>query len=169
VRKSGFRQDLYYRLNVITMKAPPLRDRREDIIPLADHFAKKFAHQCGRRIAGFSTAAKAYLQSHSWPGNVRELENAIERAVVLGVEETILPEDLPETVREDRPAGISATLYEEAVENAKKQVLIRAFERASYDHDRAAELLGLHPNYLHRLIRALDLRKTLNSARRATG
>ncbi|MBV8820081.1 MAG: sigma-54-dependent Fis family transcriptional regulator, partial [Acidobacteriaceae bacterium] len=89
VRKSGFRQDLYYRLNVITMKAPPLRDRREDIIPLADHFAKKFAHQCGRRIAGFSTAAKAYLQSHSWPGNVRELENAIERAVVLGVEETI--------------------------------------------------------------------------------
>jgi DNA-binding NtrC family response regulator len=93
------------------------------------------------------------------------LENAIERAVVLGVGETILPEDLPETVREERPADISATLYEEAVETAKKQVVLRAFEQAGHEHDRAAKLLGLHPNYLHRLIRALDLREALKSAR----
>jgi transcriptional regulator of acetoin/glycerol metabolism len=85
--------------------------------------------------------------------------------VVLGVGETILPEDLPETVREQRSAEISATLFEEAVENAKKQVVLRAFEQAGYEHDRAAKLLGLHPNYLHRLIRALDLRETLKVAR----
>jgi len=164
-RKGEFRQDLYYRLNVVTLKAAPLRERPEDILPLAEHFAKKFAQQCGRRIAGIAPQAKQYLQSHSWPGNVRELENAIERAVVLGVGETILPEDLPETVREERPADISATLYEEAVETAKKQVVLRAFEQAGHEHDRAAKLLGLHPNYLHRLIRALDLREALKSAR----
>jgi Nif-specific regulatory protein len=164
-RKGEFRQDLYYRLAVVTLKATPLRERCEDILPLAEHFAKKFAEQCGRRIAGISPQAKAYLQSHSWPGNVRELENAIERAVVLGVGETILPEDLPETVREQRSAEISATLFEEAVENAKKQVVLRAFEQAGYEHERAAKLLGLHPNYLHRLIRALDLRETLKVAR----
>jgi transcriptional regulator with GAF, ATPase, and Fis domain len=164
-RKGEFRQDLYYRLNVVTLKAPPLRQRPEDILPLAEHFTKKFAQQCGRRIAGISPQAKSYLQSHSWPGNVRELENAIERAVVLGVAETILPEDLPETVRDERPAEISATLYEEAVECAKKQVVLRAFAQAGYEHDRAAKLLGLHPNYLHRLIRALDMRETLKSAR----
>ncbi len=157
---------MYYRLAVVTLKAPPLRDRPEDILPLAEHFARKFSQQCGRRIAGISPQARAYLRSHSWPGNVRELENAIERAVVLGVEETILPEDLPETVREQRSPEISATLYEEAVESAKKQVVLRAFEQAGYEHDRAAKLLGLHPNYLHRLIRALDLRETLKNARR---
>jgi DNA-binding NtrC family response regulator len=77
-----------------------------------------------------------------------------------------LPEDLPETVREGYPTAISATLYEEAVENAKKQVVLRAFEQAGYQHDPAAKLLGLHPNYLHRLIRALDLREALKAARR---
>ena len=165
VGKGEFRQDLYYRLNVVSLKAAPLRECPDEILPLAEHFTKKFSQQCGRRIAGISASAKAYLQSHSWPGNVRELENAIERAVVLGVGEMILPEDLPETVREGSPTAISATLYEEAVENAKKQVVLRAFEQAGYQHDLAAKMLGLHPNYLHRLIRALDLREVLKSAR----
>jgi len=164
-RKGEFRQDLYYRLNVVTLTASPLRQRPEDILPLAEHFAKTFSQQCSHRIAGISPQAKAYLQSHSWPGNVRELENAIERAVVLGTDETILPEDLPDSVREVRSGEVSAPLYEEAVESAKKQVVLRAFEQAGYEHDRAAKLLGLHPNYLHRLIRALDLRETLKSAR----
>jgi Nif-specific regulatory protein len=164
-RNGDFRQDLYYRLDVVTLKAAPLRECSDDILPLAEHFARTFSQQCGRRIAGISPQAKIYLQSHSWPGNVRELENAIERAVVLGVGETILPEDLPENVREGHPAAISATLYEEAVENAKKQVVLRAFEQAGHQHDLAAKLLGLHPNYLHRLIRALDMREILKSAR----
>ncbi len=167
IKKGAFRQDLYYRLNVVTLNAPALRQRPEDILPLAEYFALKFAHQCGRKIAGISPQARAYLQSYSWPGNVRELENAMERAVVLGIADTILPEDLPENVREERPAGISATLYEDAVESAKRQVVLRAFEQAGHDHESAAKLLGLHPNYLHRLIRALDLRAALKAAARA--
>ena len=85
---------------------------------------------------------------------------------MLGSSDVILPEDLPENIREQRPAEVSATLYEEAVEAAKKQVVIRAFEQAAYDHENAAKLLGLHPNYLHRLIWNMDLKAVLKSAAR---
>ena len=109
------------------------------------------------------------LQSYSWPGNVRELENAIERAVVLGVSESILPEDLPENIHEETVPGAAApaTLFEEAVDSAKRQAVLRAFEQAGYQHDAAAKLLGLHPNYLHRLIRNLDIKGALKSSARA--
>src|SRR5271170_2456175 len=100
VKKGTFRQDLYYRLNVVVLKAPALRDRPEDTLPLAEHFAQKYARECGRKIIGLAPATRAYLRNYSWPGNVRELENAIERAVVLGSSEAILPEDLPEHIRE---------------------------------------------------------------------
>jgi transcriptional regulator with GAF, ATPase, and Fis domain len=166
VKKGVFRQDLYYRLNVVVLTAPALRERPEDTIPLAEYFAKKCAQDCGRKITGLAPDARAYLQSYSWPGNVRELENAIERAVVLGSTDTILAEDLPEQVRETRPAEVSASLYEEAVESAKRQVVLKAFDQANYDHETAAKILGLHPNYLHKLIRTMDLRAVLKRAGR---
>jgi transcriptional regulator with GAF, ATPase, and Fis domain len=167
VRKGNFRQDLYYRLNVVTLKCPALRERTEDIIPLANHFARRFAERCGRPITGIAPAARAYLQSYSWPGNVRELENALERAVVLGSSDTILPEDLPENIREgSQPAEISTTIYDEALNAAKRQGVLKAFDLSNYDHEAASKLLGLHPNYLHRLIRALDLRTALKRAGR---
>ena len=164
VKQGVFRQDLYYRLNVVVLKAPALRDRPEDILPLAEHFAKKFARECGRKITGLAPAARAYLRGYSWPGNVRELENAIERAVVLGSADTILPEDLPEHIRESRPAEVSTTLYEEALEDAKRKVVLKAFEQANYEHEIAAKILGLHPNYLHKLIRTMDLKPALKKA-----
>ncbi len=166
VKKGAFRQDLYYRLNVVVLKAPALRDRPEDTIPLAEHFAKKYAQDCGRKLIGLSPEARAYLQSYSWPGNVRELENAMERAVVLGSADTVLAEDLPEQIREARPAEVPACLYEEAVEAAKRQVVIKAFDQANYDHEGAAKILGLHPNYLHKLIRTMDLKAVLKRAGR---
>ncbi len=166
VKSGAFRQDLFYRLNVVTLTAPSLRERPEDTLPLAEHFAKKYAHECGRRITGIAPQARAYLQSYAWPGNVRELENAIERAVVLGSADTILAEDLPEQIREARPAEVSATLYEEAVEAAKRQVVLKAFDQANYDHEAAAKLLGLHPNYVHKLIRTMDLKVVLKRAGR---
>jgi transcriptional regulator with GAF, ATPase, and Fis domain len=166
VKKGAFRQDLYYRLNVVQLTAPALRDRPEDTIPLAEHFAKKYAQDCGRKITGLAPEARVYLQSYSWPGNVRELENAIERAVVLGSTDTILAEDLPEHIRETRPAEVSASLYEEAVEAAKRQVVLKAFDQANFDHETAAKILGLHPNYLHKLIRTMDLRAVLKRAGR---
>ena len=166
VKKGDFRRDLYYRLNVVSLKAPALRDRPEDTLPLAEHFARKYAAECGRKIVGLAPQARAYLQSYSWPGNVRELENAIERAVVLGSADMVLAEDLPEHIRESRPAAVSASMYEEAVEAAKRQVVLQAFDQVNHDHEAAAKILGLHPNYLHKLIRTMDLKPALKRTRR---
>jgi Nif-specific regulatory protein len=166
VQKGDFRRDLFYRLNVVSLIAPALRERPEDTLPLAEHFAKKYAAECGRKIIGLAPQARAYLQSYSWPGNVRELENAIERAVVLGSAETVLAEDLPEHIRESRPDAVSASMYEEAVEAAKRQVVLQAFEQVNHDHEAAAKILGLHPNYLHKLIRTMNLKPALKRGRR---
>jgi transcriptional regulator with GAF, ATPase, and Fis domain len=165
VQKGEFRRDLFYRLNVVSLKAPALRQHSEDVLPLAEHFAKKYAAECGRKIVGIAPEARAYLQSYSWPGNVRELENALERAVVLGSADLVLAEDLPEHIRESRPAAVSASMYEEAVEAAKRQVVLQAFEQVNHDHEAAAKILGLHPNYLHKLIRTMDLKLALKKRR----
>ena len=166
VQKGDFRRDLFYRLNVVSLKAPSLRERPEDTLPLAEHFAKKYAAECGRKVVGLAPEARAYLQSYSWPGNVRELENAIERAVVLGSADMVLAEDLPEHIRESRPDAVSASMYEEAVEAAKRQVVLQAFDQVNHDHEAAAKILGLHPNYLHKLIRTMNLKPALKRARR---
>jgi transcriptional regulator with GAF, ATPase, and Fis domain len=168
-QKGDFRRDLFYRLNVVSLKAPALRDRPEDTLPLAEHFAKKYSAECGRKIVGLAPEARAYLQSYSWPGNVRELENAIERAIVLGSADMVLAEDLPEHIRESRSAAVSASMYEEAVEAAKRQVVLQAFEQVNHDHEKAAKILGLHPNYLHKLIRTMNLKPALKRARGARG
>ena len=83
---------------------------------------------------------------------------------MLGSADTILPEDLPEHIRESRPAEVSTTLYEEALEDAKRKVVLKAFEQANYEHEIAAKILGLHPNYLHKLIRTMDLKPALKKA-----
>ena len=160
VRKGSFRQDLYYRLNVVSVMMPPLRDRRQDIPLLADYFLDKYRRQSGRRVAGISSRAKALLVQYEWPGNVRELENAIERAVVLGSSSLVMPEDLPEHLLEQRQneAGGSAA-YHEAVNEAKRRIVTSALEQAGGSCADAARLLGLHPNNLHRLIRNLGIRR----------
>jgi len=162
VRTGGFRQDLYYRLNVVSFEMPPLRERREDIPLLASYFGAKYAAKFKRKVTGISREARECLSGYDWPGNVRELENAVEHAVVLGSTERVLPEDLPETVLEAEPAaGASAppvTKYHEALREAKRQLILRALEQSAGSFTEAARLLGVHPNYLHRLIRNLNLR-----------
>ncbi len=158
-----FRADLYYRLNVVAITMPPLRERLEDVLPLANHFAAKSGLRCRRRVTGISPAAQKYLTSYDFPGNVRELENAIERAVVLGSTEHILPEDLPEALLEIEQAinadAVDATTYHEAIRVAKKALIINAVRQANGNFTEAAKLLEVHPNYLHRLIRNLNLRE----------
>lgn len=158
VRKGRFREDLFYRLNVVRLCTPPLRERPEDVLPLAEHFARRFGIQCGRPHLNISAASRKVLQSYDWPGNVRELENAMEHAVVLGAAEEIQPEDLPGKLLE-RWAEIapeeSGTL-QRAVNSAKRTTVKRAFEMAGGDHIEAARLLGVHPNYLYRLLRNLN-------------
>ncbi len=163
----AFRADLYYRLNVVTITIPPLRERREDIELLTDHFVAKHSEKCNRRIRGVSQAARAVLARYDWPGNVRELENAIERAIVLGADELIQLEDLPENILEtgiELPMpgeSTSGAYYHEAVKATKREIIQRAVEQANGNLTEAARLLGVHPNYLHRLINNLDLRSVL--------
>ncbi|HVF22061.1 MAG TPA: sigma-54 dependent transcriptional regulator, partial [Pyrinomonadaceae bacterium] len=153
-----FRHDLYYRLNVVSLEMPPLRERREDIMLLASYFAEKYGAMCNRKLKGISTDARRYLLAYDWSGNVRELENTIERAVVLGTTEWILPEDLPEALLEtDTAAEKSKTNYHEAVVQSKKEIILRAIEQAQNNHAEAARLLGINPNYLQRLLRNLNV------------
>ncbi|HSB13386.1 MAG TPA: sigma 54-interacting transcriptional regulator [Bryobacteraceae bacterium] len=162
VKAGQFRQDLYFRLNVVSVTMPPLRDRRGDIPLLASFFLQKHGKSARRRIAGISDEALSLLMSYQWPGNVRELENAIERAVVLGSTEIIQPDDLPDRVLEaDRPAGASSLQYHEAMKEAKRQLILRTLEQAGGSFTEAAKVLGLHPNNLHRLVRTLNLRAAL--------
>jgi len=163
VKQGAFLQDLYYRLNVAAITLPPLRDRREDIPMLAQHFAGKHCKLSNRPTMQVSAGVRAALLAYSWPGNVRELENAIERAVVLGSTGYILPEDLPdEVVDAGCPPVASITRYHEAMREAKKQLIVRTLEQVAGNHNEAARLLGLHPNNLHRLVRNLNLKQALN-------
>jgi transcriptional regulator with GAF, ATPase, and Fis domain len=162
VSHGSFRQDLYYRLNVVSVTMPPLRDRGEDIQLLASYFSSAYSKKCKRRIQGISPEARAVLRAHNWPGNVRELQNAIERAVVLGSTEMVAPEDLPEALFERGDVGtVPAAGYHEALKNAKRLIVIKAIEAAQGNYTEAAKQLGLHPTNLHRLIRNLDLRNSL--------
>ena len=161
IEQGRFRQDLYYRLNVVSIEMPPLRERREDIPLLASYFVEKYGAKCNRRLKGISLDARMRLKNYDWPGNVRELENAMERAVVLGTTEQILPEDLPEALLETAAAESQSAKYHEAVAQTKKQIILDAMEQASGNYTEAARILEVHPNYLHRLIRNLNLREQL--------
>ncbi len=160
IREGTFREDLYYRLNIITLHLPPLRERRQDIPLLASHFAAETGRRLGRPVAGFTPEARACLQRHDWPGNVRELANAVERAIVLGEGDLIRPEDLPDTLLDaGPPSGTSGSVrYYEALHETKKRLLQDAMAEAQGNITKAAVILGLHPNSLHRLLSSLNLR-----------
>lgn len=158
IEAGQFRQDLYYRLNVVSLEMPALRDRRDDIMLLANYFADKYGARCNRKMKGFSAEARDYLTAYEWPGNVRELENAIERSIVLGTTDSILTEDLPEAVLEAKLSSTLPLRYHEAVTQAKKQIILDAAAQVNGNFAEAARLLGVHPNYLQRLIRNLHIR-----------
>ena len=163
VREGRFREDLYHRLNVVTLQSPSLRDRKEDISLLARYFLERSSERCKRHVQGLSPEAEEMIVQYSWPGNVRELENAMERAVVLGVSECVLPEDLPEALLETAPRAAEAK-YHHSVGQAKREAILDAYVQGNGDYKQAARLLGLHPNYLLRLVRNLSLRDEINRA-----
>jgi two-component system response regulator PilR (NtrC family) len=157
VEQKRFREDLYYRLQVIPIRTPPLRERREDIPLLAQHFLERFAREMGKRVAKISEEAMRQLQGFAWPGNVRQLENVIERAVALETTEAILPERLPDAMREPArseslPAigdGFSLDAYLLSVE---ARLLAEALGRSQGDRSEAARLLGVSPRSLRYLL-----------------
>jgi transcriptional regulator with GAF, ATPase, and Fis domain len=168
VREEKFRGDLYHRLNVISFTMPALRDHSEDIPLLAELFAARNAKKCARTLKGVSREARASLMRYDWPGNIRELENAMERAVVIGSSDFILPEDLPEAILETASSEASDEAnYHDAIRNLKKQLILNAWEQSGGSFTEAAKILGVHANYLHRLIRNLDLRVALKKNAKA--
>jgi len=167
VKNGQFRQDLYYRLAVVRVTMPPLRERKEDIPMLARHFVQKSAQRCRVKPRPISREAMAAMVHYDWPGNVRELENAIERALVLGAPDMLQLEDLPESLLEQPPTEeINEGKYHGAVKELKKRLIVDAVQQTQGNYVEAAGILGVHPNYLHRLIRNLGLKDELNEALR---
>jgi len=158
IARREFRQDLYYRLNVVSLSVPPLREHRQDIPLLAIHFARKYSQRMTRPFKGISPEARALLVKYSWPGNVRELENAIEHALIMGTSDSIVPEDLPEALQYGDDGKSGANGYHEALAEFKRRLIQEAMRKAGGNAADAARALGVHPNYLYRLIRNLGLK-----------
>jgi two-component system NtrC family response regulator len=152
IKEGTFREDLYYRLNVITMRIPALRERREDIRPLVDHFVERYAKENGKRIEGVSKEAMDRLLKYDYPGNVRELENIVERAVVITRGTVIETEDLPFGPRsqEERAEAIPEGKkgVRAALESLERRLIEQAMAEASSNQTRAAEILGLSERML---------------------
>ena len=164
VEKGTFRKDLFYRLNVVAVAMPPLRDRREDIPLLVEHFVAKSSRKCKTRPKQLSEEARACLISYDWPGNVRELENAIERALVMGSEDMIVSDDLPEAIVEGAAPLVGSTAkYHGTIKERKKQLILQELQKANGNYIEAARSLGIHPNSLLRLIRNLDLKSAVKA------
>jgi transcriptional regulator with PAS, ATPase and Fis domain len=157
VKAGSFRGDLYFRLNVVSITMPPLRERAGDVHLLTWYFLRKHAGLCKRRIRGVTREARAVLTRYDWPGNVRELENAIERAVVMSDGDWIGVDDLPEPVLESAPRD-EADGYHARVSHAKRETIRKALDLAGGNVAEAARQLKLQQTYLHRLIKNLGLR-----------
>jgi two-component system response regulator PilR (NtrC family) len=160
VKQGSFREDLFYRVSVIPIELPPLRERREDIPELVEHFVQKFCTQSGRRL-GISERSNELLERYSWPGNVRELEHTIERAVALARTDNIQPESLPQAVTNYNPASVApqeSGLPEEGLnlvahlEHLEKTYLLEALRRTGGNQTRAAEVLHLSVRSLRHLL-----------------
>jgi Nif-specific regulatory protein len=157
VQKGEFREDLYYRLNVIQLHLPPLRERTGGIVMLAHHLLLKISQEFGKKVTHFSLLAIESLDEYSWPGNVRELENVIRRAVVLAEGQTIEIWHLPAKLREGVDQTPVPRSYEEELRDFKRRLVIRTLQKCNGNKAEAARVLGLARGYLHRLIHDLKI------------
>jgi transcriptional regulator with GAF, ATPase, and Fis domain len=164
VEAGEFRKDLFYRLNVVAVTVPPLRERREDIPGMAEYFLIKNSARSKTLAKSISAEALQCLTNYDWPGNVRELENAIERAAVMGTTEAVRPEDLPEGIVEGTDIPGESPKYYAALKDFKKQIIEQALQQANGSYTEAAKTLGLHPNSLLRLIRNLNIKSKSSSS-----
>ncbi|MFN3477345.1 MAG: sigma 54-interacting transcriptional regulator, partial [Candidatus Methylomirabilales bacterium] len=166
VARGEFREDLYYRLNVISIKLPPLRERKGDIPLLVHHYLKKYSLASGKEVRGVSPKAMELLEQYSWPGNVRELQNVIERAVVLAEGEFITHHDLPEHIRIGEPPSAVLPLGELSLKQAKdekiqtfeREYLQELLKRYSGNISQAAKAAGVDRKTIHRLLKKHGLR-----------
>jgi DNA-binding NtrC family response regulator len=152
LREGRFREDLYYRLNVIQLPLPPLRGRQEDILALADHFLQRSAGRSAKAVKGWREGAKKLLLAHHWPGNVRELENVVERAVALAESEFIGPDDLPRALQERKSPDLlsSAVAQGFTLDQLEREYIERVLDVEGGNKTRAAQRLGLDRKTLYR-------------------
>lgn len=154
VKEGGFREDLFFRLNVVSIWVPPLRERREDIPFLANHFVQKFRGEFNKQITGFSQEAMDLLCRYDWPGNVRELKNACQRAVVMSTGQVILPDDIPFSVQA-RNQGVETPEYspgmtlKEIVSDVERQVILKVLQENNWNRSTTAEALGINRRSLY--------------------
>jgi len=164
IRSGGFREDLYFRLNVIPIFVPPLRDRREDIPLLADHFMAEFAREYGRRLKRFESAAVSVIEQYGWPGNVRELRNVIERLMIMVPGDSITIEDLsfldhggvPRAPVAEPSAAERLTLHE-ARDRFERDLILRTLDEQKGNMSRTADVLGVERSNLYRKMRAFGI------------
>jgi len=157
VKTGEFRQDLYYRINVISLEIPPLRKRKEDIPLLVEHFIEHFNRIQHKNISGFSAGAYSLLMAHDWPGNVRELENVVERAFVLCRSKMIRQEHLPVELTGNSPVQVDSGRMGDVIRSAEEQSILAALKRNSFNRAAAARELGIHKTTLYRKMKTLDL------------
>jgi transcriptional regulator with PAS, ATPase and Fis domain len=159
IEEGKFREDLYYRLSVIELKIPPLRERKEDIPVLVYYFLEQASKQHNKKIKGITNEALSYLLNYDWPGNVRELRNVIERAVILARDEYILPHDLPEKIIKSSPSpeiGVGKSL-KEAIEEYEKTIILNTLKFCNYDKERAAKILDIDLATLYRKLKKFGI------------
>lgn len=158
VEESNFREDLYYRLNVVEIPLPTLQERKEDIPLLAHHFLKKYSRELNRPVKGITSNAMSALISFEWRGQVRELENIIERAVLLGNDEFITLDDLPNNIQQAKGEyDMDANSLEEAVQSFEKHHILSVLNRTDGNKAEAARLLGIDPSTLYRKMERMDI------------
>jgi two-component system nitrogen regulation response regulator NtrX len=162
MEEGRFRQDLFYRLNVIPLHVPPLRDRKEDIPLLAEHFMSEFALKEGKPLKGIEDKALEVLMTHDWPGNVRELKNIIERLVILSRSDLITVEDIPPLLRSTDPSKlVTGTAFSDTFKKAKKifekAYIARKLSEYDWNISKTAEAIGLERSNLHRKIKHYGL------------
>jgi transcriptional regulator with GAF, ATPase, and Fis domain len=152
VDEGRFREDLYYRLNGVTLRVPALRERRQDVPLLAQHFLEKYAGEAGKTILGFARETLEFLTAYRWPGNVRELQHVVERAVALSSSALILPEDLPPEIRAESLPAPELPRARMSLDEVKRWYVGRVLDETGGNKLRAAELLGIDRRTLYRIL-----------------
>jgi Nif-specific regulatory protein len=164
VQAGKFRRDLFFRLQVVEMRVAPLRERRDDVPELAEHFLQRFVHETGRKIRGFTPAAIQKMQNYNWPGNVRELRNVVERAVALSLGAGPMLDAGDIWLSSLEPAGFkaagqpSAAFLPVSLETMEKQHIKAALEHTDWNKSKAADVLGIERSTLDRKIKLYDLK-----------
>ncbi len=163
VEEGKFREDLFYRINVVSIELPPLRERKEDIPLFVFHFLKEFSEKHNKRIKGIKEDAMKHLMNYSWPGNVRELKNALESAVILAKDEWIGVENLPDWIARNKPISpsrieLGKKSYRELLEEFERTLILKALQEAGGVQKKAAELLGMNPSTLNMAMKRLGLK-----------